>query len=75
MSHSQTEGGFTGYQKLVAAVMAFLQFSIILDFTVMSPLGAMLIAGSPDHALAIRTRGVGLCLQCWRFRDCGGGVC
>jgi hypothetical protein len=32
MSLSQTEGGFTSYQKLVVGLMAFLQFSIILDF-------------------------------------------
>jgi predicted MFS family arabinose efflux permease len=43
MSLSQTEGGFTSYQRLVVTLMAFLQFSIILDFTVMSPLGAMLM--------------------------------
>src|SRR5262249_60702147 len=43
MSLSDAEGGFTSYQKLVVGLMAFLQFSIILDFMVMSPLGAMLM--------------------------------
>ena len=43
MGLSQTEDGFTGYQKLVVVLLAFLQFSIILDFMVMSPLGAMLM--------------------------------
>ena len=34
---------FTGYQKFVVGVLAFLQFTIILDFMILSPLGAMLM--------------------------------
>jgi predicted MFS family arabinose efflux permease len=34
---------FTGYQKFVVALLAFLQFTIILDFMIISPLGAMLM--------------------------------
>lgn len=34
---------FTPYQKFVVAVLAFLQFTIILDFMILSPLGAILI--------------------------------
>ncbi len=34
---------FTGYQKFVVALLAFLQFTIILDFMIMSPLGAILM--------------------------------
>jgi MFS family permease len=34
---------FTGYQKFVIAVLAFLQFTIILDFMILSPLGALLM--------------------------------
>ncbi len=34
---------FTGYQKFVIAILAFLQFTIILDFMIMSPLGAILM--------------------------------
>ncbi len=34
---------FTGYQKFVIAILAFLQFTIILDFMVLSPLGAQLL--------------------------------
>jgi len=33
---------FTRYQAFVIAVLAFIQFSIVLDFMVMSPLGAIL---------------------------------
>ncbi len=31
------------YQKIVVAILAFLQFSVILDFMVMSPLGVMIM--------------------------------
>ena len=34
---------FTSYQKTVIAILAFLQFTIILDFMVISPLGAILM--------------------------------
>ncbi len=34
---------FTGYQKFVVAMLAFLQFTIILDFMIISPLGAILM--------------------------------
>lgn len=34
---------FTGYQKFVVALLAFLQFTIILDFMIISPLGAVLM--------------------------------
>lgn len=36
-------GKFSGYQKLVAGLLAFLQFAVILDFMVMAPLGALII--------------------------------
>ncbi|HEV7986268.1 MAG TPA: MFS transporter, partial [Steroidobacteraceae bacterium] len=35
--------GLSGYQKLVVALIAFLQFTIILDFMVLSPLGAIIM--------------------------------
>jgi predicted MFS family arabinose efflux permease len=34
---------FTGYQKFMIAILAFLQFTVILDFMVLSPLGFILI--------------------------------
>ena len=34
---------FSSYQKLVVALLAFLQFSIILDFMNISPLGAIIM--------------------------------
>lgn len=34
---------FTGYQKFAMAMLAFLQFTLIFDFMIMSPLGAILM--------------------------------
>ncbi|MYM68049.1 MFS transporter [Pseudoduganella sp. FT55W] len=34
---------FSGYQKTVVAMLAFLQFAVILDFMIMSPLGAVIM--------------------------------
>src|SRR5262245_38721482 len=41
MSHNPPV--FTSYQKFVIAVLAFLQFTIVLDFMIISPLGAILM--------------------------------
>ena len=35
--------GFSSYQKWVVALLAFLQFTVILDFMIISPLGAILM--------------------------------
>src|SRR6186713_3667455 len=34
---------FSGYQKVVVGMLAFLQFAVILDFMLMSPLGAIIM--------------------------------
>jgi len=34
---------FSGYQMFVVALLAFLQFSIVLDFMIISPLGAIIM--------------------------------
>jgi predicted MFS family arabinose efflux permease len=34
---------FTRYQKTVIAILAFLQFTVVLDFMILSPLGAILL--------------------------------
>src|SRR2546430_1127564 len=39
----QRDGGFSRYQTLLVALLAFVQFTIILDFTIMSPLGAIIM--------------------------------
>jgi predicted MFS family arabinose efflux permease len=40
---SIVEHTFTRYQKFVIAILAILQFTIVLDFMVLSPLGAILL--------------------------------
>ena len=37
------ERGFSRYQSLLVALLAFVQFTVILDFTIMSPLGAIIM--------------------------------
>ncbi|MBR0755808.1 MFS transporter [Bradyrhizobium jicamae] len=39
----ESQQGFTRYQSLLIALLAFTQFTIILDFVIMSPLGAILM--------------------------------
>jgi predicted MFS family arabinose efflux permease len=36
---------FTPYQKFVTALLAFLQFAVVLDFMIISPLGALIMPG------------------------------
>jgi len=40
---AKTSGVFSSYQKFVATVLAFLQFTIVLDFMLLAPLGALVI--------------------------------
>ncbi|HEX4151428.1 MAG TPA: MFS transporter [Steroidobacteraceae bacterium] len=48
MSQSKSAAGavkltFSGYQRFVVGVLAFLQFTIVLDFMLLAPLGALVI--------------------------------
>jgi predicted MFS family arabinose efflux permease len=43
MNASPKPPSLSGYQRLVVALLAFLQFTVILDFMVLSPLGAMIM--------------------------------
>jgi predicted MFS family arabinose efflux permease len=61
---------FTPYEKLVIAIMAFLQFTVILDFMVLSPLGAILM---PD--LGISTSQFGLVVSVYAFSAGASGLC
>jgi len=38
-----TSAQFSGYQKVVVGMLAFLQFAVILDFMLMAPLGALIM--------------------------------
>lgn len=60
---------FSGYQKFVVAVLAFLQFTIILDFMILSPLGAILLP-----ALKITTAEFGTVVSAYAFSAGIAGV-
>ena len=53
---------FTSYQKFVVAMLAFLQFTIVLDFMMLAPLGALVIP-----ALKISTSQFGLVVSTYAF--------
>ncbi len=53
---------FTPYQKGVVAILAFLQFTIILDFMILSPLGAIVIP-----SLHIDAQQFGLVVSAYAF--------
>jgi predicted MFS family arabinose efflux permease len=53
---------FTRYQKFVVAMLAFLQFTIVLDFMILSPLGAVLL-----RDLGITTSQFGLVVSAYAF--------
>lgn len=60
---------FTGYQKFVIAVLAFLQFTIILDFMILSPLGAILMP-----SLHISPAQFGLVVSAYAFSAGSSGL-
>ncbi|GGC64502.1 MFS transporter [Undibacterium terreum] len=53
---------FSPYQKLVVGMLAFLQFAVILDFMLMSPLGAIIMP-----ALSIEPSQFGLIVSAYAF--------
>src|ERR1035438_10090059 len=53
---------FTSYQKLVIFILAITQFSVILDFMVMSPLGDMLM-----KSLSLKPSQFGLAVSAYAF--------
>lgn len=61
---------FTPYEKFVIALLAFLQFTVIVDFMVLSPLGAILM---PE--LGISTSQFGLLVSVYAFSAGTSGVC
>jgi len=60
---------FSGYQKFVVAVLAFLQFTIILDFMIISPLGAMMMP-----KLHISPQQFGLAVSSYAFSAGASGL-
>jgi len=61
--------GFSGYQKWVIGLLAFLQFTIILDFMILSPLGAILMPG-----LGISPAQFGLVVSVYAFSAGASGL-
>jgi predicted MFS family arabinose efflux permease len=61
-TNSKPRLAFSGYQKFVIGVLAFLQFTIILDFMIISPLGAMMMP-----ALHITPHQFGLAVSAYAF--------
>ena len=62
MATQAKEKIFTGYQVFIIMILSILQFSIILDFMVLSPLGAMLLP-----QLHITTTQFGLVVSAYAF--------
>jgi predicted MFS family arabinose efflux permease len=53
---------FSGYQKVLIGILGFLQFTVILDFMIISPLGAIVMP-----ALHITPRQFGLAVSSYAF--------
>lgn len=66
---SHAKATFSSYQKFVVAILAFLQFTIILDFMILSPLGALLMP-----ALKITPSQFGLVVSAYAFSAGGAGL-
>lgn len=58
----ERQTGFSRYQSLLIALLAFTQFTIILDFIIMSPLGAMMMP-----SLNITTGQFGVAVSAYAF--------
>ena len=61
--------GFTRYQRTVVGLLAFLQFAVILDFMLMSPLGAMIMP-----AMQITPQQFGLVVSAYAFSAGASGL-
>ncbi len=59
----------TGYQKWVIGLLAFLQFTIVLDFMILSPLGPILMP-----QLSINARQFGLVVSAYAFSAGVAGI-
>jgi predicted MFS family arabinose efflux permease len=60
---------FTPYQKFVVAVLAFLQFTVVLDFMILSPLGAVLL-----KELHVTTKQFGAVVSAYAFSASAAGI-
>ena len=53
---------FTSYQKFVIFILAVTQFSVVLDFMIMSPMGDMLM-----KVLSLKTSQFGIAVSAYAF--------
>lgn len=60
---------FSQYQKLIIAILAFLQFTVILDFMIMSPLGALIMP-----AMKITPSQFGVAVSVYAFSAGSAGI-
>jgi len=60
---------FSNYQKLVIALLALLQFTIVLDFMVLAPLGDYLM-----KSLSITPKGFGVVVSSYAFSAGASGI-
>ena len=58
----ETASGFSRYQSALVALLAFVQFTIIIDFMIMSPLGAIIMP-----ALNITAAQFGVAVSAYAF--------
>jgi predicted MFS family arabinose efflux permease len=65
----ERERGFSRYQSLLVALLAFVQFTIILDFIIMSPLGAIIMP-----ALNITASQFGIAVSAYAFSAGFSGI-
>lgn len=66
---SDTKPTFTGYEKFIIALLATLQFTVVLDFMVLSPLGYILL-----DKLSITTSQFGLVVSAYAFSAGASGL-
>lgn len=69
MQKSDSENKFTSYQKFMIAILSVIQFSVVLDFMVLSPLGAQLL-----NELHITTKQFGLVVSAYAFSAGASGL-
>ncbi|GGH23574.1 MFS transporter [Mucilaginibacter phyllosphaerae] len=62
MDNKQPAAAFTGYQKFAIFILAITQFTVILDFMVMSPLGDMLM-----KSLNLKPSAFGVAVSAYAF--------
>jgi predicted MFS family arabinose efflux permease len=69
MPESPAAVKFTPYQVAVVAILAFLQFTVVLDFMILSPLGAMLM-----QELSVTPAQFGLVVSAYAFSAAISGL-